>query len=159
MTSSVSFDLNNENETEAVGQVLAQCLVFPMVFTFSGSLGAGKTTLIRACLRALHITGPIKSPTFSIVESYVLPNEYHVHHFDLYRIEDESELELIGIRDYFESLSFCCIEWPERAPNLLAHLDVSFILTTPSMDSRRLDITAHSSRGSQFLSNFMREYA
>jgi tRNA threonylcarbamoyladenosine biosynthesis protein TsaE len=94
----------------------------PLVMAFIGEIGAGKTTTIRAMLRALGIQTAIKSPTFSLVESYNLPC---VHHFDLYRIHDECELELIGFRDYFTADAVCCIEWPERAPSIQHLIDVT----------------------------------
>lgn len=155
-----SFDLLNEDETRLMGSRMAQCIVFPAVFTFRGSLGAGKTTLIRAFLSALGITGPIKSPTFSLVESYQLPEKNkEVHHFDLYRIEDETELEFIGFRDYFSAHTMCCIEWPERALNTLLACDVDFSLATLTHDSRVLKITAMSPIGESFLSCLSRHYA
>lgn len=160
MARQVSFDLLNEDETMAMGAHLAKCVIFPAVFTFRGSLGAGKTTLVRAIISALGITGPIKSPTFSIVESYQLPEKVEeIHHFDLYRIEDETELEFIGFRDYFSAHSICCIEWPERALNTLLDCDVDFSLATLHHESRVLKITALTPTGEMFLSCLSRHYA
>ena len=77
------FELPNEHATEALAKKLAHGLTSPAILTSSGDLGAGKTALIRSMLRALGVTSTIKSPTFSVVESYPLSN-YAVHHFDLY---------------------------------------------------------------------------
>jgi len=119
------FELPNEQATHALASKLAHCLISPAILTFSGELGAGKTAFIRGMLRALGVTSTIKSPTFSVVESYALA-DYSVHHFDLYRLNDETELEAMGVRDYFVSDAVCCIEWPLRAPDLLAHADINF---------------------------------
>ena len=100
----------------------------PLVFTFSGEIGAGKTTIIRAMLRSLGVTSSIKSPTFSLVESYAC-NNLHIHHFDLYRIHHEDELDYLGFRDYFSQHSICCIEWPEHAGNALPIVDIRFNLS------------------------------
>jgi tRNA threonylcarbamoyladenosine biosynthesis protein TsaE len=120
--------LANEEQTQQFAQGLASAIQFPLNLSFRGDLGAGKSTLVRALLRALGVTGPIKSPTFSLVESYPLTSGHWAHHFDLYRIDEESELDLIGFRDYFSFNTLCCIEWPERAGGRLPVMDVDFLL-------------------------------
>lgn len=125
----LSVELPSVTHTEYFAQYLANCLIAPMVITLSGDIGAGKTTLVRALLRSWGIEGPIKSPTYSLLESYDLP--YHttqVHHFDLYRITDESELVFLGFRDYFQSHSICCIEWPERIKMSEEQIDLALLL-------------------------------
>ena len=145
------FDLPNEQATHALASTLAHCLTSPSILTFSGDLGAGKTALIRSMLRALGVTSTIKSPTFSVVESYQI-SDYLVHHFDLYRMCDETELEAIGVRDYFSSNAVCCIEWPERAPYLLAQVDVSFVFEfNLNHEGRTLIATASSELGKSLL--------
>jgi tRNA threonylcarbamoyladenosine biosynthesis protein TsaE len=121
------IDLPNEQTSEQIAKLMANCLVSPLVMTFSGEIGAGKTTLIRAMLRHLGVTSAIKSPTFSLIESYSLSN-LQIHHFDLYRINEEIELDYIGFRDYFSHNAVCCIEWPERAPNSIESIDIAFSL-------------------------------
>ncbi|MDF1683943.1 MAG: tRNA (adenosine(37)-N6)-threonylcarbamoyltransferase complex ATPase subunit type 1 TsaE [Legionellaceae bacterium] len=145
------FELPNEQATDALANTLAHSLTSPSILTFSGELGAGKTALVRSMLRALGVTSTIKSPTFSVVESYQLA-DYSVHHFDLYRMSDETELEAIGVRDYFSSDAVCCVEWPERAPYLLAQVDVSFVFKfNLDHDGRTLIATASSERGRALL--------
>lgn len=79
-----------------------------------GELGTGKTTLCRGFLRALGYRGRVKSPTFTLIESY--PSQrFTVHHMDFYRIRDAAEIEGAGLRDYFDDAGVCLIEWPERA--------------------------------------------
>ncbi len=145
------FELPDEQATDALATTLARSLISPSILTFSGELGAGKTAFIRSMLRALGVTSTIKSPTFSVVESYCL-SDYSVHHFDLYRICDEMELEAIGVRDYFSSDAVCCVEWPERAPYLLTQVDISFVLKIhANLAGRTLIATAESERGKALL--------
>ncbi len=112
-------------DMEEFGTKLADlCLTGGKVIFLYGNLGAGKTTLVRGFLRGLGHAGNVKSPTFTLVESYELP-QIVIHHFDLYRISDPEELEYIGIRDYFQENSICIFEWPEKAQSLLPSPHIS----------------------------------
>ncbi|ASQ45080.1 tRNA (adenosine(37)-N6)-threonylcarbamoyltransferase complex ATPase subunit type 1 TsaE [Legionella clemsonensis] len=142
--------LPDEYSSELLAAKLAQELAPPLILTFSGEIGAGKTTFIRAMLRALGITTAIKSPTFSLIESYHC-NKFQLHHFDLYRIHDESELEYIGFRDYFREDSVCCIEWPEQAGHFLNKVDMNFSFAIKG-HGRLLSIKAASPVGEKLLS-------
>ena len=88
-------------------------------FIFIGDMGVGKTTLIKELSLQLGVVDVVSSPTFSIVNEYFTNNNERIYHFDFYRIEDESEAYDIGFEEYFESDSYCFIEWPQRAPNLI----------------------------------------
>ena len=92
----------------------------PRVVAFYGEMGAGKTTFIKALCEALGVRDAINSPTFAIVNEYVGRDADHlIYHFDFYRIRTLDEALAIGTEDYFESPTWCFIEWPERIESLL----------------------------------------
>ncbi len=150
MNFTTKMHLPDEQASEKMAARLAVCLHSPLVLTFSGNIGAGKTTFIRAMLRSLGVQTVIKSPTFSLVESYQ-GTHLQIHHFDLYRIHDETELDYIGFRDYFSDNAVCCVEWPERAPGYLASADVKLTLELKGV-GREMQLSALSSTGAAVLS-------
>ena len=101
-----------------------------------GPLGAGKTTFARHLLRALGVTGRIKSPSYAIVEPYDLPGGPGAWHFDFYRFGDPREWEDAGFRDLFASPGLKLVEWPEKASGLLPVPDLSLSLRPEGDDSR-----------------------
>ncbi|NPT54279.1 tRNA (adenosine(37)-N6)-threonylcarbamoyltransferase complex ATPase subunit type 1 TsaE [Paraburkholderia elongata] len=116
-----------------------------------GDLGAGKTTLVRATLRGLGHTGRVRSPTYTLVEPYVLERpagELALYHFDLYRFTDPAEWADAGFREYFDSGAICLVEWPERAGRLLGVPDLVFALDLDHEgDGRVLTARAYSESG------------
>jgi tRNA threonylcarbamoyladenosine biosynthesis protein TsaE len=114
-----------------------------------GDLGAGKTTLVRATLRALGHTGRVRSPTYTLVEPYAVERpdgELELYHFDLYRFTDPAEWADAGFREYFDSGAICLVEWPERAGTLLGIPDLVFSLDVEG-DGRLLIARAYSESG------------
>lgn len=110
------------------------------VLLFYGSMGVGKTTLIKELCKELRINDVTSSPTFSLVNEYHTAKEEIVYHFDFYRIEDEEEAYDIGIEDYFYSDAWCLIEWPENIQNLLPLKSTEIHLTQLSDGQRNIQL-------------------
>lgn len=147
-------DLPDEAATEALGRALAGILPRPVagVIALEGSLGAGKSTLARALLRALGVTGTIRSPTYTLVEPYDSPAG-RVLHMDCYRLGDAEELDMLGLRDSPPESTLWLVEWPERAAGALPAIDLAIRLTlqgegrSAEIDARQngpLEQTLHS---------------
>ncbi|MFB2538745.1 tRNA (adenosine(37)-N6)-threonylcarbamoyltransferase complex ATPase subunit type 1 TsaE [Acinetobacter sp. c3-l95] len=123
-----SHRLLNEQDTQHFAKQLAEVLPIGVVFLI-GDLGAGKTTLTRYCLQALGHQGAVKSPTYTLVEPYHL-SAGNVYHFDLYRLQDPYELELMGFRDYVsEEKRLMLIEWPSKGEGFLPEPDMTLKLS------------------------------
>jgi tRNA threonylcarbamoyladenosine biosynthesis protein TsaE len=115
----------------------------------AGDLGTGKTTLVRGLLRALGVQGPIKSPTFALLEPYVV-SSLDFYHFDFYRLTDPAEFASAGFREYFGPGSVCLIEWPERAGDRLPTADIAVALQVEG-DGRRAELRANTELGTACL--------
>lgn len=142
-------ELPDPAATERLGRCLAALLEPGLVIFLSGPLGAGKTSLCGAIIRALGHPGPVKSPTYTLVEPYLLTIG-NVYHFDLYRLAEPEELEWLGARDYFDGNSVCLIEWPERGAGLLPAPDLALAFTITD-GGRRLEASAGTARGQALL--------
>jgi len=88
------------------------------IFLFYGDMGAGKTTLIKSLCKCLGTTEQVTSPTFSIVNEYIVAKN-RIYHFDFYRLKNQTEALDMGYEEYFYSDAYCFIEWPEKIPDLL----------------------------------------
>jgi tRNA threonylcarbamoyladenosine biosynthesis protein TsaE len=119
--------LADASATERLGECLAAAIQPGLVIHLEGDLGAGKTTLVRALLRALGHTGPVKSPTYSLVEVYVVSRLY-LYHFDFYRFLSPEEFVDAGLDEYFRKDSVCLVEWPEKAAGYVPSADVRLAL-------------------------------
>lgn len=135
----------DEATTRSVGEKLAQQAFAPLRIYLSGPLGAGKSSLVRAFLRALGVQGSIKSPSYALVEPYSL-SKSTVYHFDFYRFFDQNEWVESGFRDYFEEKAICLVEWPEKAQDLLPMADLYFTLAYEG-EGRRIQVDALSEAG------------
>jgi tRNA threonylcarbamoyladenosine biosynthesis protein TsaE len=141
--------LADEAATQAFGAQLARELKQGMTFYLEGDLGAGKTTLVRGVLRALGYNGRVKSPTYTLAESYDLPT-FDLYHFDLYRMHDPREWLDAGFRDVNDGRAVSLIEWPEKAAGWLPPPDVIIRLTI-SDEAREVECIAASLRGADYL--------
>lgn len=138
--------LRDSSATERLGARIAARLpadVGGWVILLRGELGAGKSTLARAVLRALGHRGPVPSPTYTLVEPYCIGTRT-IYHVDLYRVRDSSELEFLGWSDLRDGLLL--VEWPERVPGLTDQADALIDLTYEG-DGRRAVLTGLSPRG------------
>ena len=111
-----------------------------------GELGAGKTTFVRHLLRALGVSGRIKSPTYTVLEPYALPG-LTVSHFDFYRFEDAREWEDAGFREVFAEPGLKLAEWPQKAAAVLPLPDLRLLIEMVDDTQRRVTLQAFTPRG------------
>lgn len=142
------INFKNEADLLAYAARLSALIEPPCVIFLSGILGAGKTTFVRGFLRGLGFEGRVKSPTFTLVEDYILQNKL-IYHFDVYRIHDPEELEWMGIRDYLEQ-AILLVEWPLRALDYLPKPDLHWRLEIAS-EGRDLILEEASDVGKRIL--------
>ena len=115
---SVRFFLRDEAQTRHLGTLLAAFRPSHAMIYLAGDLGAGKTTLSRGFIQACGDIGHVKSPTYTLMETYVLP-DVTIHHLDLYRLSDPEELEYLGIDELENPRTIVMVEWPERGEGVL----------------------------------------
>ena len=143
----MDITLKNLDDTKVLGEKIAECcsnLQYPFVIYLIGDLGVGKTTLAQNFIQYFGFA-KVKSPTYSLVESYQNEN-VDIHHFDCYRLTDPEELEYIGIREYLKPRSLQLIEWPELGKGALAKPDI-LIKLSGNGDSRNAKITFQTELG------------
>lgn len=148
------MSLPDEAATSCAGAALARGLPDlwsqSLLLALSGELGSGKTTLARALLRELGVTGTIRSPTFTLVEPYETPRG-SVHHLDLYRLAPgAAALEGLGYRDLRGQPGLVLVEWPERAGGALGRPDIAIRLAHEG-SGRRISLAAGGESGRGWL--------
>lgn len=145
--------ITGEEAMLAAGAALARgCPPGPLVLYLVGELGAGKTSLARGFLRGLGYAGPVKSPTYTLLESYEAAGRI-VHHFDLYRLVESDELEFIGLRDCLVDDAVLLIEWPARGGTHVPSPDIVLRLDHAG-DGRVLSGEAGTASGAEWLRVF-----
>ena len=147
---SIAFEAElDEPELVALAQRFATVLGDGGVIHLHGDLGAGKTTFARALLTAMGVGSRIKSPTYSLIESYEA-NGLRIHHLDLYRIAAPDELEFLGLSDLATDRFLLLAEWPERGGNALPAPDLIAYLAHAGT-KRRLQLEPRTERGERWL--------
>jgi tRNA threonylcarbamoyladenosine biosynthesis protein TsaE len=146
----IDFELPDEASTLALGAALALKTGAGLVVYLEGDLGAGKTTLVRGWLRALGETGPVKSPTYALVEVHVV-SELNLYHFDFYRFNQPEDYLDAGLDEYFGGDGLCLVEWPDKAAPYLPAPDIRIELTVRG-NGRHACLRADSERGGACLS-------
>ncbi len=148
----------DETATQAFACALAERAVLRDCYVeLHGTLGAGKTMLVRHLLQALGVQGRIKSPTYAVVEPYALPRTPQqdkplaIWHFDFYRFEDPREWEDAGFRDIFASPGLKLAEWPEKAARFLPLADLVIRIEVQTDGSRRVQLLANTAAGADLL--------
>jgi len=144
-TAVISLSLPDEAATLDLGAKLSKLLQPGWVVYLRGDLGAGKTTLVRGLLRALGYEGRVKSPTYTLLESYDL-SRFVLQHYDLYRMIDPREWLDAGFRDDCNASTLCMVEWPEKARGLLPKPDMEIRLDVAG-EGRTARIEALSAQG------------
>jgi tRNA threonylcarbamoyladenosine biosynthesis protein TsaE len=156
----LTAELDSEPAFAARAALFARALqaarVWPLALGLRGDLGSGKTTWARAMLRGLGHVGRVPSPTYTLLEHYVV-GDLAVVHLDLYRLRGDAELENLGVRDWLaETVRWLLVEWPERAPQLARQCDLTLEFAVTPSDGRRLTATTQSRLGEEALSSLRR---
>jgi tRNA threonylcarbamoyladenosine biosynthesis protein TsaE len=153
----ITLELDDEAATLGCGVRFANIVTTGLVVYLHGDLGAGKTTLVRGVLHGLGHAGKVKSPTYTLVESYTIElnvsSNCQLYHFDLYRFNSEEEWDAAGFRDYFNPQSICMIEWPEKAAHVLPEPDIH-VHFSQFEEGRKIQFLAGSPLGKACLKKF-----
>lgn len=150
----MQIQLPQSDATEALGRALAATRPAQAIVHLQGDLGAGKSTLARALLRALGVEGAIRSPTYTLVERYPVPGG-EAWHLDLYRIGDVGELDFLGLDEAVATLWL--VEWPERAGTALPRADLLVQLLTVG-HGRHAALSAGTAAGERWLADLWAAY-
>lgn len=142
--------LPNEAATIALAQSLAPALLDGGVVYLRGELGAGKTTLARALLQAMGVGERVKSPTYSLLERYMV-NGRDAFHLDLYRIANAGELEWLGLDELDAPEAIVLVEWPERGRGALPRPDLEITLEHEEGQGRSARVSIASARGTNWI--------
>ncbi len=151
----------DEAATESFAQALAgRPAIGRALIELQGDLGAGKTTFVRHLLKSLGVQGRIKSPTYAVVEPYILAAseldsghnlDLSIWHFDFYRFNDPREWEEAGFRETFASPGLKLVEWPEKAGDYLPQPDLVMEIDMLLDESRSITLTAYTPTGAELL--------
>lgn len=142
--------LYSETElTDFAAKLICQIRSFPFVIYLLGDLGAGKTTFVRGALHGLGYSGSVKSPTYTLLETYAFEG-FVCLHWDLYRLNDPEELEFLGIRDYMGQAALWLIEWADLGRDSIPAPDLTISLEYRAQ-GRYIRVQSNSECGSAVL--------
>lgn len=145
--------LYNKIDTIKFGMALSKILLPGLIVYLRGNLGTGKTELIRALLHGAGYIGYVKSPTYTLAESYIITLAGYritVIHFDLYRMFNPEEFFEAGFREHFNKKNICIIEWPEKGESVLPIPDINITFMVVG-HGRDIELRAMSITGRQCL--------
>lgn len=142
------LNIETDAAMRALGAQLAHACPPRCVIYLRGELGAGKSTLARGFLHALGHKGAVRSPTYTLVEPYDLPQR-QVYHLDLYRLADPEELEFLGLRDWLDQDVILLVEWPQKGAGVLPAADL-VVEIQYSGQGRAVSLTPISDAGMRF---------
>ena len=145
----VSFSVADDPAMRALGARLAKVCPPRCIIYLVGELGAGKSTLARGFLQALGHGGTVRSPTYTLVEPYELP-QGQVYHLDLYRLADPEELEFLGLRDWLAEDAILLVEWPQRGAGVLPAADLTLTIMYAGQ-ARDVTLLAASAQGEKMV--------
>ena len=144
----MKLDVADAAAMEALGARLAAARTAGIIY-LEGELGAGKTTLARGLLRALGYADKVRSPTYTLIEPYLLDSGA-VYHLDLYRLNDAQELEDLGLRDLLAEQALLLVEWPERGAGVMPAADLRVCIEHRG-EGRRVELQPLSAAGEHLL--------
>ena len=162
---SIKRHCRQETETADLAKALSSVLAHFLAGSISpeqhvnvaleGNLGAGKTAFARYLIQGMGYVGKVKSPTYSLCESYPIPcggQSANAYHFDLYRMRTSHEWQEAGLADHFDEPGICLIEWPEKAEDTLPQLDLQIAITAGQLETeRQFELKALSDLGLRLL--------
>lgn len=152
-----------EDTANFAKQLSQQNGIHHLFITLFGDLGSGKTTLVRHLLENFGFKGRVKSPTYTIIETYelALPQQckssdttFTLSHFDFYRFQDENEWEEAGFRDVFANPGLQIVEWPEKVQSLLPKADLEIHIQVQTNESRTVVLKSLTHKGLNILKAF-----
>jgi len=133
--------IKNKKQLPSAARKILEYISGNKLLAFYGSLGAGKTTIIKAVCSILGAEDSVSSPTFTLVNEYKTKNNEFLYHIDFYRIRKKEEVFDFGLEEYFSSGSYCFMEWPELIGDILPPETVKIKITVDSKEQRILEIS------------------
>lgn len=135
----MTIEIKDRKHLPSAARILLDNIAGSRLIAFYGSMGAGKTTIIKAVCRLLGATDLVSSPTFTLVNEYKTENGESLYHIDFYRIKKSEEVFDFGIEEYFDSGCYCFMEWPELIEELLPEGTLKLKISVGANEERYID--------------------